>query len=244
MDGVTARGTIDIPEVAHDTEVEDYVFDITVEGETREMAPIKDTVRKELAATLRKMLAEFAPALIDAHAKDVQYDQNATNGNSPTPIPQPTPKPATAISNISASDSAKPKPLNTTTLIESVEFVAPAHDVYEVFLDPSKVKAWTRSDAQVSRDLGSAFSLFDGNITGKVLNLEYDKKIVQTWRLKSWPKEHYSTVTLTIIPGRESVTLNLKQEGVPVGELESVRQNWKNYYWQNIKSTFGFGATF
>ncbi|KAG5458387.1 MAG: activator of Hsp90 ATPase [Olpidium bornovanus] len=297
---VKAQGKIDIPEIAHDTEEDEYVvratdsetgfwqrkssccfaaslllatisanllarlltqphlllysglqFDISVESESRESAPIKETVRKELTALLRRKLTAFAPALIESHAKDIQYDQAAACRGSPT-LPanqaavQPTPTTAGVLPlNGGVIKNATAKNIvNTTTLTDTVELVAPAHEVYEVFLDPERVRAWTRAGVQISRDLGSAFSLFDGNVTGRILNLEYDKMVVQSWRLKSWPEGHYSTVTLTITQNSDSTTVHVKQEGIPVGELESVKQNWKQYYWNRIKATFGFGAVF
>lgn len=241
---LTAKGKIDIPEVAHDTEFDEYVFDITVEEENREKAVIKDTVRKDLTAALRKKLAAFSKALIDAHAKDIQYDQAAAGRNSPVPAEKAKPAPTSTTSTTKTAANGVGKKMNTTTLTETVELLASVHDIYETFLDPGRVQAWTRAGVQVSRNLGSDFSLFDGNVTGKILNLEYDKQIVQSWRLKSWPEGHYSTVTLTLSQNSDSTSVHMKQEGVPVGELESVRQNWKNYYWQRIKATFGYGAVF
>lgn len=42
-----------------------------------------------------------------------------------------------------------------------------------------------------------------------------DKKIVQKWRSKQWPQEHYSTVTLEIDQKQDHTELVITQTAVP-----------------------------
>lgn len=42
-----------------------------------------------------------------------------------------------------------------------------------------------------------------------------NQKIVQNWRIKRWPEEHYSVVTITIEQQNDNTILNLVQTGVP-----------------------------
>ena len=44
-------------------------------------------------------------------------------------------------------------------------------------------------------------------------------KIVQEWRLKSWPSGVTSTVTITIKQSKEDTRLLIKQTGVPAKEV-------------------------
>ena len=44
-------------------------------------------------------------------------------------------------------------------------------------------------------------------------------KIVQEWRLKSWPGGVTSTVTITIKQSKEDTRLFIKQTGVPAKEV-------------------------
>jgi hypothetical protein len=37
-----------------------------------------------------------------------------------------------------------------------------------------------------------------------------------------------------------STVIKFKQEGVPIGEQDTTRQNWSNYYWNEIKRAFGY----
>src|SRR5437016_1956623 len=54
-------------------------------------------------------------------------------------------------------------------------------------------------------------------------------------------KDHYSTVTLKFEQSSDHTIIHLTQEGIPMGEVETVRRNWQNYYWNSIKSVFGYG---
>jgi activator of HSP90 ATPase len=74
----------------------------------------------------------------------------------------------------SGSDIGKPtvqKIINTTNINETVELQTSADQVYETLLDPGRVAAWTRSRPDIFRHVGSVFSLFDGNVTGTILEL-------------------------------------------------------------------------
>ena len=45
---------------------------------------------------------------------------------------------------------------------------------------------------------------------------------------------------MDISQSSNSTVIKFKQEGVPIGEQEITRQNWSNYYWAEIKRTFGY----
>ncbi|KAJ9060219.1 Co-chaperone [Entomophthora muscae] len=247
-DGTEAEGRITIPEVAHDTDPSDYVFEITVDSDSRAKDPIRQVVRTFLSAEIKQVFASFTKDLIDSHSKDVYIDpsQLGTPSHSATSsaISQPEPPKKTGSSasapKVSESPSAS---INTCTLKDTIEFVASGMDVFQALTDPTLVSIWTRSPATISKDIDSNFSLFGGNIQGTVKELVPGKKIVQKWRTNNWPAGHYSTVTILLEEQTGSVNLILEQDGVPVGELDITRRNWAQFYWNSIKSTFGYGAT-
>lgn len=71
---------------------------------------------------------------------------------------------------------------------------------------------------------------------------EYNKKIAMRWRFKSWPDEHYSTVSIVLTEKDTGTELQLTQTEIPEAEYERTRQGWINNYWEAIRQTFGFGA--
>lgn len=120
-----------------------------------------------------------------AHSKDVYIEPSELGTASP---PRPvTPNESTITTNtatITTTTTAAPittkEPKgppattelgNVTTIKETVELQTSADQVYETLLDPGRVAAWTRSRPDIFRQVGTTFSLFDGNITGNILEL-------------------------------------------------------------------------
>ncbi|KXN72368.1 hypothetical protein CONCODRAFT_75268 [Conidiobolus coronatus NRRL 28638] len=245
--GDEVTGRITVPEICHDSEIDDYVYEITVDNHTRDKDPLKELIRNELTKKLSEKFFNFSGSLIDAHSKDVYIsaedlkikDLNITPTQSSPATPTPEQTSSTPKASGSAGQPTK-KVVNTTTVNETIEFVASAHDLYNVLVDQKLINAWSRANATFPTEVGKEFSLFDGNITGKVLELVADKKIVQSWRLKTWPAGHYSTVTFALEQQSGSCNLVLEQTGVPLGEQDVVRTNWEQFYWNRIKTTFGY----
>ncbi|CCF39193.1 Aha1 domain family protein, partial [Colletotrichum higginsianum] len=66
-------GTITVPEVAHDTEEDEFVFDIDIYSDSKEKQPVKDLVRSKLLPQLRQEFLKLPGALITEHGKDIQH---------------------------------------------------------------------------------------------------------------------------------------------------------------------------
>jgi activator of HSP90 ATPase len=175
-------GTITVPEVAHDTEEDEYVFDVDIYSETSSKSALRPLIRASLVPQLRRALAQFSTDLIATHGKDVYNpSMNSTPATSiaGTPAISKPPSPAPA---------QKPGGVHTTTVTEDIEFQTSAKDLYDVFVQPAKLAAWTRSAPQVDPRVGGQVVLFQGNVRGEFTVLEEGKKIEQTWRLPQWPQ--------------------------------------------------------
>ncbi|CAG8481441.1 4968_t:CDS:10 [Acaulospora colombiana] len=243
-DGTEAVGKIRVPELLG----EDCEFEVSVDEETSAKEPIKEVVRNHITPLMSEKFKNLGKDMVETHSKDVYIEPSKLGTSTP-------PRPITPIESTGASIDqtvnptsyrTTPKPtstniINSTTITDTVELQTSANQVYETLLDPSLVAAWTRSRPDIFKHVGSSFSLFDGNITGTIVELTPNEKIVQKWRLKTWPEGHFSTVTLKFEQTSDRTIVHVTQEGVPVGEEEIVRRNWQSYYWNSIKSVFGYG---
>ncbi|CAG8453637.1 11809_t:CDS:2 [Ambispora gerdemannii] len=250
-DGTEAKGTINIPEVAHDTEPDDFVaslyyyfFDISVDDENKFKEPIKDVVRQHLVPRIREILQNFTKDLVENNSKDVYIEPSqlgaATPPRAATPVTAATVGSASTETETKTTTTTSTKlTVNVAKLTESIEFQTSADQIYEAYLDPNRVAIWARAKPELARHVGGAFSLFGGNITGVFTELIPNQRIAQTWRLTTWPEGHYSNVVLQFDQKSDSTTVHVTHDGVPVGEEEIVRRNWQNYYWNPIKSVFG-----
>ncbi|KAI0835086.1 activator of Hsp90 ATPase [Hypoxylon sp. FL0890] len=239
-------GTITVPEVAHDTEEDDFVFDVDVYSESQEKQPVKDLVRSKITPQLRKAFAKLTPALIAEHGKDIQHaaGTNPSSGFTPPKYHQPTStataKPASSAQKNSGSV------VNTTTVSDQEEFRTTAAEMYQTFTDPQRLAAFTRAPPKRfdGAKKGGKFELFDGNVSGEFEELQEPTKIVQTWRLNQWPEGHYSRQVIEFDQNDvDGVTvMRVTWTGVPVGQEEVTKRNWEEYYVRSIKKTFGFGT--
>ena len=127
--------------------------------------------------------------------------------------------------------------IKTKTIKQSVLIKASPHEVYEAFMDSRKHSKFTESQAKISREIGGKFTIYEGDLEGKNLELIPDKKIVQSWRSneEGWPKTHYSTITIELESVQSGTKLNFQQTGVPITSYESVKEGWDEYYWEPMK---------
>jgi len=130
--------------------------------------------------------------------------------------------------------------VNTTSLSSTTEFRTTAAELYETFTSPARITAFTRSPPTVFEGArpGGKFSFFGGGVSGEYVLLEEPKKIVQRWRLGTWPQGHFSTLNLEFVQNdADSVTvMRVEWSGVPVGEEDSTREKWGEYYVRALKS--------
>ncbi|KAH8896033.1 putative chaperone binding protein [Thozetella sp. PMI_491] len=242
-------GTITVPEVAHDTEEDEFVFDIDIYSESKGKQPVKDLVRSKIVPQLRTEFLKLAPAMIAEHGKDIQHapGSNPSSGFS-TPKFLPQGSGAAQAAPAPTQTSSGSTAVNTTTVTESEEFRTTADELYKTFTDPQRIAAFTRAPPKLFEGAkkGGKFELFGGNVSGEYLELVEPTKIVQSWRLDQWPKGHYSKLQIEFDQNDvDSVTvMRVTWSGVPVGQEDVTKTNWDQYYVHSIKKTFGLTRSF
>ncbi|KAJ5168322.1 uncharacterized protein N7482_003916 [Penicillium canariense] len=246
-DGEEVSGSITIPEVAHDTEEDEYVFEIEIYSDASSKQPVKDLVRSKILPQLRQTLATLTGALITEHAKDLQHAPGVdpSAGFPPAVVhPQASKEAAPAAAPVTSTTGKVA--VNTTTVTASDEFRTTAEELYNTFTDPQRIAAFTRGAPRQfdGAQVGGKFAIFDGNVTGEYVKLDAPKQLVQKWRLAQWPEGHFSTLEINFDQNDvDGVTqMRVEWSGVPIGQEDVTKQNWELYYVRSIKQTFGFGT--
>ncbi|VBB80276.1 Putative Activator of HSP90 ATPase [Podospora comata] len=246
-DGDEVSGTITVPEVSHELDEDEFVFDIDVHSESKEKQAVRDLVKSKIVPQLRSEFVKLAPALIAEHGKDLQHPagSNPSSGFTTPKYHPPTGAQATKATTTTTQSNAG-SVVNTTTVTDNEEFRTTAEELYKTFTDPQRIAAFTRAPPKVFEGAkkGGKFELFGGNVSGEYLELEEPKKIVQSWRLDQWPAGHYSKLSIEFDQNDvDHVTvMRVEWTGVPIGQEEPTKQNWLEYYVRSIKRTFGFGT--
>ena len=116
------EGSINVPEVAFDSEASSYQFDISIFKETSELSEAKPLIRSELLPKLRQIFQQFGKDLLATHGNDIQVPEsqvksNYTRGNqksSFTEIKDSASKPKKNALSSSTSTSA---PVSSTNKV-------------------------------------------------------------------------------------------------------------------------------
>ena len=111
-----------------------------------------------------------------------------------------------------------------------------ADELYAALTNSFSIELWTGSPSKMTEEVGSEFSLFDGDIEG--LNLEFvkDKKIVQEWYFGN--QDEKSIVSIQLFPDRLYTKIELTHTNVPDDAFEDMRYGWDNYYFGALKDFF------
>lgn len=243
--GNVYKGNLEIPNLSDENEPKDIETNVTVTNEKDEGYKVKEFMRKEglsiiqaqVAKYIAELKTEFSQGMILAKDASQKGSVNsAEKSSSPNVAKDKLSQPV--VDNASKPLGVK---IHCKRVTDKQKFQCSPGDLYRALTDKDMVKAYTRSEVKMNVEKGGQFILFGGNITGEFVELEYNKKIVMRWRTKSWPAEHFSTVTMDIDEKDDGTELKLTQTGVPDAEYERTRQGWNNFYWEAIKQTFGFG---
>lgn len=126
-----------------------------------------------------------------------------------------------------------------TTVRQKVTVPATPEQVYEAFMDAKKHTAFTGSKATSNRKVGGKFTAWDGYISGKNLELERGKRIVQEWISTDFPEGHApSRLELTLTKTKTGTEISMVQSNVPAEQAEDIAEGWHEFYWEPLKKYF------
>lgn len=132
------------------------------------------------------------------------------------------------------------KTLKTKNLKQTVTLNATPETVYELLMDARKHGKLTGGKVSMSNRVNGKFTVFDGYCKGYNIDLQPGKKIVQAWHFKEdgWPDEHYTECTFLLEKAGKGTKLTFTQKGIPEHKYESLKDGWKEFYWQPLKELF------
>jgi len=85
---------------------------------------------------------------------------------------------------------------------------------------------------------GAYFSLFDGWLEGRQVELVPNERISQAWRFTDWEPGVYSMVRFTLADENGATKMVVDQDGVPDDVHEHVRTNWHGFYFEPFVKHF------
>lgn len=109
-------------------------------------------------------------------------------------------------------------------------FIIPAtpDEVYLALTNPTTIQLWTGEPAEMEAVPGTEFSMWDGAISGKNLEFEPGKKIVQQWYFDGMPEP--SIVTIKLHADKAGTSAELRHTNIPDEEFDDMAEGWNDSY--------------
>ncbi len=114
-----------------------------------------------------------------------------------------------------------------------IKIKADAEDVYAAFTNPFTIELWSGYPAVMPEVAGEEFSMWEGDIAGKILEIEPGQRIVQEWYFGE--QEEQSVVTIKFFPKGGTVQVDLFHTNIPEEAYDEICKGWVKYYLGAIK---------
>jgi activator of HSP90 ATPase len=135
---------------------------------------------------------------------------------------------------------------NNVIIHQEVDFKVNSQKLYHTLLNSKEFSASTKksfnnfseSSATIDSVVGGTFTLFDGHIIGRILELVPNQRIVEAWRVVDWPAGVYSIVRFELTPLDSGSHLSFDHIGFPEGLKKSLANGWEEHYWKALNNYF------
>lgn len=129
--------------------------------------------------------------------------------------------------------------MKVTTVKQTVIVPADPEKVYEAFMNARIHSEFTGSKATCEPVVGGRFTAWDGYISGKNIELEQGKKIVQEWKTTEWPTGYSpSRFELTLKKVKNGTKIIMVHSNVPEEQAAELAKGWNEFYWTPLKEYF------
>ncbi|XP_074540749.1 activator of 90 kDa heat shock protein ATPase homolog 1-like [Halichoeres trimaculatus] len=241
--GLKYRGTVEVTNLSDENDMDDLDISASL-CKDQPNTPLLDLMRKKGVQEVREVLGEYVTRL----KSEFTQGMILPTANGPKPQPEKKTQIQTSKTQISSTPKCSSSPassskgvrISTCSFNLEETFRTSADELYRTFINQEFVQVFTRSAAVVDGRRGGKFQLLDGNVSGEFTQLVPDQRIEMRWRFRTWPSEHYATITLDLRDHGDETELKMECRGVPSGEEDSTREGWTRFYFQAIKQTFGY----
>jgi activator of HSP90 ATPase len=109
---------------------------------------------------------------------------------------------------------------------------ATPEEIYAAITNPLTLQLWTGEPAIMSTEPGSEFDLWEGSITGKNIEFEENKKIVQQWYFEG--QDEPSIVTIKLHGDKEHTSVELRHTNIPDETYDDIVEGWNDVYFGGL----------
>lgn len=119
-------------------------------------------------------------------------------------------------------------------LRKTIHIKVPREKVYNAITNPLTIELWSGYEARMEDKPGSEFSLFDGDISGRIQTLYPPSLLEQVWGFEG--QEEDSVVRLELFDESGKTRVELIHTNIPDDAFENIETGWKEYYLGALKT--------
>ena len=117
---------------------------------------------------------------------------------------------------------------------KTIHIKVPPEEVFNAIINPLTIELWSGYEAIMEPNPGSEFSMFDGDITGRIKTFEPPTLIEQVWDFGDQDTE--SIVRIELFDESGKTRLELFHSNIPDEAFENIEHGWKYYYLGALKT--------
>lgn len=122
------------------------------------------------------------------------------------------------------------------TIHQEITFSASVEHIFSAYMDEKSHAEFTGAPATLDPSNGGAFSVHNGMVEGRNIEVVENKRIVQAWRVSEWPEGMYSLIKIEFIDNDGACTLVLDHSSFPEDAGEHLDSGWHKMYWEPLKT--------
>ncbi|PWE00632.1 SRPBCC domain-containing protein [Marinilabilia rubra] len=109
-------------------------------------------------------------------------------------------------------------------------------NIYSAFTNPLTIELWSGYPAEMPEADGGEFSMWEGDISGRVLERVPQEKVVEEWFFGD--QEEPSIATIKIFPYRSYAQVEVVHTNIPEEAWGDITHGWEEYILGTIKEFF------
>ncbi|MBY0543136.1 MAG: SRPBCC domain-containing protein [Sphingobacteriaceae bacterium] len=113
---------------------------------------------------------------------------------------------------------------------------APPEEVYLALTKAQSIQLWTGAEVEFTPEPETEFSFWEGDIVGKNISFEQDKKIVQQWYFGD--NGEPSIVTIKLHPDKSGTSLEFVQTNIPDEDYDDFTNGIEEYFLGGLADFF------
>lgn len=119
-------------------------------------------------------------------------------------------------------------------LRKTIHIKVPREEIFNAMTNPLTLELWTGYPASIEARPGGRFTMFDGDISGRIKTLEPPSLIEQVWNFGD--QEEESLVRIELFEENGKTRVELSHVNIPDEAFENIDTGWKHYYLEALKS--------